>query len=85
MSAVLAAQADTLDWLPVASSNVRAVAYAADFRRLFIRFDAGRYAYEGVPPGVFQGLVAAPSKGTYVFYVIRNKGRDDRYVYTGPF
>lgn len=86
MSAVLAAQADSLDWTPVSSSNVQAVAYAADFRRLFIRFKSGqRYAYEGVPAGVFQGLLAAPSKGEYVFFLLRNKGKDDRFVYTGPF
>lgn len=86
MSAVLAAQADSLDWTAVSSSNVQAVAYAADFARLFIRFKSGqRYAYEGVPLGVFQGLLAAPSKGEYVFAIIRRKGTDSVYPYSGPF
>ena len=84
--AVLSAQAESLDWTPVASSNVAAVAYSPDFARLFVRFKSGkRYAYEGVPAGVYQGLVAAPSKGEYVWSILRRKGKDDRYVYTGPF
>jgi hypothetical protein len=86
VSSVLSAQADSLDWTPVSSSNVQAVAYAADFARLFVRFKSGkRYAYEGVPLGVFQGLLGAASKGEYVHSIIRAKGTDSRYPYSGPF
>lgn len=80
MSAVLRAQAADLDWVPVSSSNLRAVAYARDFRRLFVSFKGGGlYAYEDVPEGVYQGLLAAPSKGEYLHAVIK---RGSRFVFT---
>lgn len=76
-------QAGDLNWIPVDSSNVSRIAYAEDFRRLFIQFKSGAtYAYEDVPKGVWEGFLAAPSKGQYVFYVIRRKGTDSQYAYS---
>lgn len=78
----LPAQAGQIDWLPVNSSNVAAIAYEEDFRRLFIRFKSGwAYAYEDVPFSVWNAFLAAPSKGKFVFDVIRGAGTDGIYAY----
>lgn len=80
MNPVLKAQAADLNWIPVASSNLRSVAYAADFRRLFVQFkNGGVYAYEDVPEALYMGLLSAPSKGKYLHAVIK---RGSQYVYT---
>ncbi len=79
-----------LVWDDVESSNVNAVAFSptSDGKgRLYISFKpsatrgASIYVYYAVPEGVYQGLVSAPSKGVYVYYVLRGKGKDDRYAY----
>lgn len=73
-----------LDWHNrFSSSNVAAMAYMADFHRLFIRFKSGSvYRYENVEPGMYQGFQSAPSKGRWVYWVLRNGGRDDQYAYS---
>lgn len=79
---VIAAYLRDLDWVSVQSTNVRRVGYLPDFRYLFVEFKGGAtYLYEQVDAGVWEGLKAAPSKGQYVFYVLRNKGKDDRYPF----
>lgn len=80
----LSAEADAADWVPVRSSNVEAVAYVEAFGRMYLRFKSGeRYAYK-CPRAVYDGLLAAPSKGQYVFYVVRAKGTDSAFAYWGP-
>lgn len=50
----------------VASSNLWAVDYNPQTRTLTIQFRSGRiYEYYNVPQNVFDGLLAAPSKGRY--------------------
>jgi hypothetical protein len=81
-NAVLLAYSDAADWQPVRSSNVKEVAYLPDFKYLFVRFHSGaEYVYETVPEGVYQGLLAAPSKGQYIYFVIRAKGTDSVYPF----
>lgn len=71
-----------LEWESVSSSNVAAVAYQIDFRRLWVRFVSGAvYAYEDVPEAVWEGFLSASSKGRYVYETIRNGGRDNLYAY----
>jgi hypothetical protein len=68
------------EFVSVRSSNVRAVAYTADFSYLWVRTASGRaYLYEQVPEGIYRGFLSAPSKGKYYFRVVRNDGRDDVY------
>lgn len=56
-----------MDWTPVESSNVAAVAYDADARKLSVRFRAGgTYHYHDVPANVHEELLNAPSAGSYV-------------------
>lgn len=86
MSAVLRAEADSLEWTPVRSSNVAAVAYNPTFARLFVRFKGGKtYAYDQVPKAIYDAFLVSPSKGRFVFYVLREKGTDSAYAVHGPF
>ena len=78
--ALMHAYADAAGWRAVDSTNVSAVAYAADFAYLFVRFKSDRsYVYYHFPPGEWDRLLAAPSKGKFVWHDVRNDGRDDRY------
>lgn len=71
-----------LDWRNVSSTNVARGAYVPDFHRLFLEFKSGAvYKYEGIEPGMWQGFVSAPSKGRWVYYLLRNRGQDDFYAY----
>ena len=76
---------ESLDWMPVESSNLVAVAYQADFQRLWVKFGAAKgsretiYRYEGVRPGTFERLLNASSKGSFFNRNIRMS-----FPYTGP-
>lgn len=62
---------------PVQSSNVRSVGYDEEKAELWIAFNGGRtYVYTGVPNGVLDDILAAPSVGKFVNEQIKN-------VYTG--
>jgi KTSC domain len=51
----------------VESSMIHAVGYDAKTRTLEVVFNTGRtYCYEGVPPKIYKGLLAAGSKGQYM-------------------
>ncbi|HIH03555.1 MAG TPA: KTSC domain-containing protein [Methanoregulaceae archaeon] len=59
-------------WTHLTSSLLEAVAYDPAERRLRIRFRSGAiYDYDGVPPVVYDELLAAPSKGGYFSEYIR--------------
>lgn len=69
-------------WIPVSSSNVKAVWYDPDKEQLLISFQPSgqrerRYAYGGVPMRVFVAFLHAPSKGAFVWSYIRRN-----YAYT---
>lgn len=72
-SAVLSAEFASLQWTPVVSSNIKAVAFVPGLR-LWVEFhrdpDSNSpgyrfYAYDHVPQAVYDALLAAPSKGKY--------------------
>lgn len=68
---------------PVSSSNVAAVGYHPDFRRLYVRFKNGQaYRYEDVPAEVYRMLMVADSKGGFIHRVIRGNGSDSIYAYS---
>lgn len=54
-----------LQWTSVQSANIRAVAYEKDTETLYIRFDNGVYAYDGVEPVTYQSFLGAGSKGSF--------------------
>lgn len=85
MSAVLRAEADSLQWVPMRSSTVVRIAYNPDFKRLFVQFKSGgMYAYDGVPAAIFEAFKFAPSAGQFVYYTLRAKGTDSYYAVRGP-
>ncbi len=58
---------------PVDSSNIKAVGYDEDLRELYVDFlTSGTYIYSDVPKRVFDGLRAAPSKGSYLHQVVKS-------------
>lgn len=73
---------ESVDMIPVASSNIEAIGYAVDFRRLYVRFgDGAEYSYDSVPRAVYEAFLAAPSKGRFLWDVVRGKGTDSVYAY----
>lgn len=51
----------------VDSSNIEAIGYDQESRELHVQFVSGaRYVYQEVPPQVFDGLMAAGSKGSFL-------------------
>jgi hypothetical protein len=60
----------------VSSSNLSAVGYDPDDLALVTTFKNGTtYKYLNVPPSLFQGLMSAPSKGTYFNRNIKDRFR----------
>lgn len=57
----------------VHSSNLRSVGYDQETNVLEIEFKGGEiYQYYNVPFEIYQGLMAAPSKGQFHAYRIKN-------------
>ena len=55
-----------MERLPIQSSNLASVGYDAGTGTMELEFHSGRvYQYFDVPPAVYQGLLAAESKGQY--------------------
>lgn len=62
-----------MNWLPLDSSALKAVAYLSAKRLLYLEFQSGeRYRYFEFPPERYQDFLAAESKGTYFAQRIRN-------------
>jgi len=57
----------------VDSSNIEAIGYDGDSQELHIRFlSSASYIYHGVPRQVFDELVNAPSKGSFLNREVKN-------------
>lgn len=53
---------------------IHAVGYDAETQTLEVIFNSGGiYFYDNVPPEVYEGLMAAESKGSYMKYAIINR------------
>lgn len=62
-----------MNWIPVSSSNLSAVAYDSSSQTLYIQFrSSGTYAYYNVPASVYDGLMNAASHGQYHAAFIKN-------------
>jgi len=60
---------------PVQSSSVSSVGYDRDSSMLEVEFLNGSvYQYFGVPESIFNGLMNAPSKGTFLDQVVKKAG-----------
>ena len=60
--------------IKVVSSNVVAIGY--ENNNLYVDFKSGSYVYKDVPEEIYAGLLAAESKGKYMWAHVR-----DRYDY----
>ncbi|RHR25117.1 KTSC domain-containing protein [Clostridium sp. AF19-22AC] len=62
-----------VDMVPVSSSNVDSVGYNDEQQILYVRFLNGSlYIYKGVSMYEYDGLLNAPSVGSYLHRNIRN-------------
>jgi hypothetical protein len=65
-----------VDRIPVSSTNLRSVGYDSEALLLEIEFlDGAVYQYFSVPPAVYQDLMAAESKGSFLAKHVRNRYR----------
>lgn len=65
-----------MERLPVASSNLKSVGYDSSNQILEIEFkDNSVYQYFAVPESVFQNLMTAGSKGTYLHSHVKGRFR----------
>ncbi len=63
-----------MQWVSVTSSDLSAVAYEDSTATLFVQFHSGgAYSYSGVPRAVYDGLLAAGSKGQYFHAHIKDR------------
>ena len=62
-----------MKWVPVQSTVFSSAAYRQGERQLYLRFHNGSiYRYLDCPPPLYEGFLAAESKGTYFGRNIRN-------------
>ena len=63
----------TIEWVPVVSSNLKAIGYDPDARTLQVEFlKSGMiYEYDNVPPEVHSDLLLAQSHGSFFCRWIR--------------
>ena len=58
---------------PVASSTIASIGYDPDTETLEVEFLSGAvYQYYNFPQGTYDAFVAAPSKGQFLHYEIRD-------------
>lgn len=56
-----------MNWIPVDSSSLNAVAYDSSSSTLFVKFNSGgTYEYYNVPENVYQSLMSASSLGSFL-------------------
>ncbi len=61
------------EMIPVSSSNVAEVGYNEEAQEVYVRFLNGTlYIYKGVPKFEFEGLLNAPSVGSYLHRNYKN-------------
>lgn len=62
-----------INMVPVESSNVESIGYDENEQILYVRFLTGAtYIYKGVNEYEFNGLLTAPSVGSYLHRNIKN-------------
>ncbi|AFV01919.1 hypothetical protein UNSWDHB_1258 [Dehalobacter sp. UNSWDHB] len=62
-----------VEMVPVSSSNIESVGYDKENEITYVRFLNGTlYSYKGVPMHEFEGLLNAPSIGSYLHRNFKN-------------
>lgn len=63
----------SIEMIQVSSSNILAVGYDADNQIVHVQFlNGSEYIYKGVPQHEFDGLLNAPSVGSYLHRNYKN-------------
>ena len=62
-----------MSFVPVSSSDLKAVQYNPESQTLEIQFHSGTYRYSDVPEAVHDGLMTASSHGKYFHQNIKGK------------
>jgi hypothetical protein len=66
---------DKIPWRALRSSNVHSAKHDPETNTLHVKFhDGAIYEYEGVPASVHQGLMNAPSAGSFLHQHIKQYG-----------
>lgn len=64
-----------MEYKPVSSSNIAAIGFDDATNTLGVQFLNGtEYHYFGVPLEVYEGLLNAPSKGSYLNELVKKSG-----------
>ena len=63
-----------MDRTPVTSKNIVSIGYDYSSCTLEVEFQGGIYQYYNVPGEVFEGLMQAPSKGSFLDQYVRKAG-----------
>jgi hypothetical protein len=63
-----------MERIPVQSTNVVSVGYETSSQTLEIEFTGSVYQYHGVPEHLYEGLMDASSKGTFLDQNIKKAG-----------
>jgi hypothetical protein len=72
-----------VNWAPVKSRMLLAVAYNHNWRQLYLEYRSGDvYCYHGVPVEQYEELLAADSKGQYCRSQILNRFPYERVLRT---
>lgn len=65
--------ADKINWTPVQSSNIKAIAYDEATQTAYAEFNNGsQHSYQGVSKSLFEDWSSASSKGTFFNEKIKN-------------
>jgi hypothetical protein len=77
---IFTAAALAVDLLPVESSLIAKAGYDAASQTLAIQFvnSSDTYTYQGVPQSVYDGFLAADSKGSFYVKNIKGQYRTDK-------
>lgn len=63
-----------LDWVDVESSNIKRIAYDELNENLYVKYNQGtEYRYLKVPKNIYEDFKNAPSKGSFMNSMIKNK------------
>lgn len=63
-----------MEYIPVESSNIEALAYDSGLNTLFVRFlNGSEYSFVGVPKELYEKMLEDKSKGKFLNAFIRGK------------
>lgn len=65
-----------MEMVEVKSSNIKKVGFDQD--KLYVEYNSGMYVYKQVPQALYEGLIKAESKGSYMNAYIKGHYEFDK-------